>query len=83
MMPGPFTVRAEDEYYESYAYHLARGRAAAFDRAVGDAASRVAADPGSLPLNPGSDRFRRSPVRGFPYDLLFELLPSGPQVLSV
>ncbi len=83
MTPVPFTSRADAEYLRAFAYYYGHGRAAEFDRAVDDAARRIAADPASLPIHSESDRLRRIPVQNFPYDLLFVIEATGPTVVSV
>lgn len=86
MTSVPMTGRALREYAAARGWLLGRGRTerpARFAAAVRAARDRIAADPTSLPLHPGSDRVRRCRVAGFDYDLLFTARPSGPIIVSV
>ena len=86
MTPVSFTPTAVAEYRDARGWHRGNGRpdlARKFAAAVRAARARIAADPTSLPLHPGSGGLRRIRVNGFPYDLLFRVRPGGVQVLSV
>ena len=83
MTPVTTSPRADGEFADALVYYDARGRGRAFLAAFDAAVARIAADPTSLPLQPGHGTLRRSRVGGFPYDLLFRVRPGGAQVLSV
>ena len=78
-----YTDRALDELADADDRYHRVGVGAKFLRALDAAETRVAADPTSLPLQPGDDRIRRCRIHGFPYDLLFDSQPGGPVVVSV
>ena len=83
MTPVTLAVRARRELAEGALFYRGRAPSGSFRRNVRAARDRIAADPTSLPYQPGSDRVRRRRVKDFPYDLLFRVLSGGAEVLSV
>ena len=83
MTPVSLNERAKRELADAVLYYRGRSLAGRFRQNVRAARDRIAADPTSLPLQPGHATLRRSRVGGFPYDLLFRVRPGGAQVLSV
>lgn len=87
-MPLRNTFEADREYLAAVDYYVSVGWriAVAFEDAFLVALTRIAADPGSLPLclETGGSEVRFLKVRGFPYLVLFRTTdPADTVVLAV
>ena len=83
MTPVTLNPRARRELAEATLYFRGGGVDGDFRRAARAARRRIAGDPLSLPLQPGSGTVRRCRVAGFDYDLLFKVRSSGVEIVSV
>lgn len=78
-----FTVEAEEEAREAFAWYRARDRAAAnrFEACFVEAVARIAEAPSLGPeIEPG---IRRQLLPPFPYALLYEVEPARVTILTV